>query len=359
MDSRNASFPVARLVDLGRQSVSENLLTAYFDVHGISTRLTTDSEIVIRAISGLLEAFVAQETSAPDIDFFLFTVNELKEDMVPVPGDASMLYDWNIVKVYNNGSDRYLTVDQKARVAADIKENVAAGFVGKDYLDSDWIVSHYVFYPLWAQMLKERGLFPLHAAGLVRNGRSILLPGRSGSGKSTLSLQLVQDGFGLLSDDTVFLRSNGDKIDAFSFPEEININEQTIELIPELSNVKNFTKNELRQKSSFQIDELHPDSFVDSAVPGLILFPKIADSDKTCVEPMSRTEALTLAMRYAFFFLDPSTTAKHFEILSMLVKQAPCYHLLTGSDRNNMLQVINGLFEDPGSAHNLSDRELG
>lgn len=357
MDSRNVSFPIARLVELGRQSASENLSTAYFDVHGISTRLTTDSERVSHAVSGLLEAFVAHETSAPDIDFFLFTVNKLKEDMAPVPDDASMLYDWNIVKVYNNGSGRYLTVDQKARVAADIKENVAAGFVEKDYLDSDWVVSHFVFYPLWAQMMKESGLFPLHAAGLVRNGRSILLPGRSGSGKSTLSIQLVKDGYQLLSDDTVFLKDAGGKVEAMSFPEEINVNEQTIELIPELGNVKNFTRNELRKKTSFQIEELYPGSFVDSSIPSLLLLPQIADSEKSSVQPISRSEALTLTMRYGFFFLDPSTTAKHFEILSLLVKQAPCYHLFTGSDREDLLQVINGLFEDSGSAHNTSDRE--
>lgn len=357
MDTGHASIPVARLVELGRQSVSENLSAAYFNVHGISTRLTTDSETVSRAVTGLLEAFVTQEITAPDIDFFLFTVNGLEEEMAPVPTDVSMLYDWNIIKVYNNVSGRFMTVDKKARVNADLKQTIAAGFIEKDYLDSDWVISHFVFYPLWAQMMKERGLFPLHAAGLVKSGCCILLPGRSGSGKSTLSLQLVKDGYRLLSDDAVFLKDGGERVEAMSFPEEINVSEHTMELIPELENVKNFTRNELRKKNSFQIEELYPGSFVDSSMPSLLLFPQIADSEKTKVQPISSSEALTLTMRYAFFFLDPSTTAKHFEILSMLVKQARCYRLFTGSNREDLLQVINGLFEDSSSAHNMSDGE--
>lgn len=344
MALNSQSSTVTGLVKLGRQSVSGKLSVTYFDVHGVSTRLVTDSEAVSRAVSGLLKAFAGSETKEPDIDFNLFTVDALKPEMAAVPQEANILYDWDMVKVYHHGADRHLTVDVKARVTADVEECRAVGFVEKDYLDSDWLISHLIFYPLWGQLLKESGLYPLHAAGLVKDDHAVLLPGRSGSGKSTLSLHLVNIGYRLLSDDTVFLKELDGKVMAMSFPEEINVNEQTVELFPELSRVKNFTVNELRQKSSFPIEELYPDSMVDSSVPVLLVFPQITDAEKTTVYPMSRTEALTLGMRYGFFFLDPSTTGKQFELLSLLAKQVRCYRLHSGRNQDELKQAIDSLF---------------
>ena len=47
----------------------------------------------------------------------------------------------------------------------------------------------------------------LHAGGVVRNGAAALLVGPSGAGKSTLVVRMVNDGFGLLSDDEVWLHA--------------------------------------------------------------------------------------------------------------------------------------------------------
>lgn len=357
MTSKAHSSAVTGLVELGLKTVSGELQASAFDVHGVKTRLVTDSTTVVRAVAGLLRAFAAKDTGEPDIEVHLFTVNALEDDMAPVAADASILYDWGMVKVYHAEVLRYLTVDSRARVTADVGQCRAAGFIENSYLDSEWLIAHLIFYPLWGQLLKERGLFPLHAAGLVKNGNAILIPGRSGSGKSTLSLQLVKAGYGLLSDDTVLLRQKGGKVEAMSFPEEINVSEQTVELFPELSRVKNFTVNKLRQKSSFSIEELYPDSIVDSSMPALLIFPQIAEVESTRVEPMSKTEALTLGMRYGFFFLDPSTTGRHFEILSLLAKQARCYRLHSGRDQENLKQVVDGLFTDTVAAAKSFDEE--
>jgi hypothetical protein len=49
------------------------------------------------------------------------------------------------------------------------------------------------------------GYYRLHSGGVVRNGVAALLIGPSGVGKSTLVVRLVSDGFGLLSDDEVWI----------------------------------------------------------------------------------------------------------------------------------------------------------
>lgn len=346
MTTNSHPSPVADLVRLGQQLSSGGTESATYSVHGVITRVTTNSGEVARAVAKLFKPFppaAGDAEAAPDINFHLFVVDRLTDELAPVTDSAALLYDWGMVRILCEGDNRYLRVDDRARVHADIRTKTAAGFSEAGLLTNDWLISNVFFYPLWGQLLKENGLFPLHAAGVAREGRGFLFLGKSGSGKSTLTLNLVRAGYGLLSDDTVFLRMAGDRVEALCFPEEINVSEQTMELIPELSRVQNFTVNELRQKSSFPIEELYPGCVVESTVPSVMVFPQIADAEATIVEPMSRMEALALSLRYGFLFMDQSTTGRHFEIMSQLARQADCYRLHAGRDQEELNRQLEKL----------------
>ena len=52
----------------------------------------------------------------------------------------------------------------------------------------------------------------LHASSVARDGRAVLISGPSGSGKSDLSLQLIDRGFLLVSDDRTIVRREGDRL---------------------------------------------------------------------------------------------------------------------------------------------------
>lgn len=335
MDIDSHPGAVGEAIELGKQLGGE-LLTSACNLHGVKTRLSTNSQSVAAAMRDFLSAFPESVDASPDIEIFLFTMEDLTDAMAPVPPAAEMLYDWGMVKILHADGYRYEKVDRRARVIADVNNSIAAGFASEELLQSDWLITNLFFYPLWAQLMKVNGLFPLHAAGLVKDGRAGLLLGKSGSGKSTLSINLVKRGYGLLSDDTVFLRERDGFIESMSFPEEINVTEKTIEMIPELAEVDAFTANPFRDKSSFPIEELYPGCIVDAAVPSVLIFPELADSSDTVIEPISGSEAMTLSMRYGFFFMDPSTTGRHFEILSLLANQARCYRMLSGSDQEQL-----------------------
>lgn len=51
----------------------------------------------------------------------------------------------------------------------------------------------------------NRGVLPIHAAGIAREGRALLLLGDSGSGKTTTALALAERGWNLVGDDRCFL----------------------------------------------------------------------------------------------------------------------------------------------------------
>jgi hypothetical protein len=64
----------------------------------------------------------------------------------------------------------------------------------------------------------RRGLL-VHAAGLVADGRALILPGVSGAGKSTLAQQfLARRGSSLLSDDRIIVREMEGRYVAFGTP---------------------------------------------------------------------------------------------------------------------------------------------
>lgn len=345
MKPKNYPGAVGEYIELG-SSFSDSLLTSTCNLHGVITRVSTNSRSVADALDHFLKAFPAASDATPDVEMFLFTTERLDDALAPVPAAATMLYDWGMVKILRDGDYRFEKVDRRARVIADIANGIAAGFAEESLLQTDWLVTNLFFYPLWAQLMKSQGLFPLHAAGLVRDGRAALLLGKSGSGKSTLSIHLVKAGHGLLSDDTVFLRELDGTVESLSFPEEINVTEKTIAMIPELADVENFTDNPFRDKSSFAIEELYPGCIVDAAVPSVLIFPEVTGSTDTVIEPMTGSEALTLSMRYGFFFMDPATTARHFEVLAALVKQVACFRLYSGSDQVQLDEKVGALLRE-------------
>jgi hypothetical protein len=61
-----------------------------------------------------------------------------------------------------------------------------------------------------AAILHQRGVIPLHAGAVERNGHCVAFLGNSGAGKSTLAALLAGRGYRLVSDDVLVARPAGD-----------------------------------------------------------------------------------------------------------------------------------------------------
>lgn len=81
----------------------------------------------------------------------------------------------------------------------------------------------------------QRDRIPFHAAGVVREGRAVLLAGPSGAGKSTLALALLRRGTGwhLLSEDCVYLETRRRRI--WGWPGFLHIAPDTRRFFPDLA----------------------------------------------------------------------------------------------------------------------------
>jgi hypothetical protein len=179
--------------------------------------------------------------------------------------------------------------------------------------------------------LKRFERFPLHAAGLALNGRGILIPGASGAGKSTTSVTLVRAGFDFLSDDTVFLTRDEGGIWVAGFPDEIDVTDNTVAMIPELGYLAGAALLPGRDKHSFRVEEVFKVTPLAGCRPEILLAPQVVAGSGTEVEPLNPSEAL-MALLPNVLLTDPAASQSHLDMLAELVQSMRCLRLLVGSD---------------------------
>ena len=87
----------------------------------------------------------------------------------------------------------------------------------------------------YAKVVLGRGHVLLHAAGVSRDGRAVVLAGLPGAGKSSAALHLVDAGFRFLSNDRVLARPDSGRVDVLGYPKQPRVNPGTLLGHPRLS----------------------------------------------------------------------------------------------------------------------------
>lgn len=317
---------------------------ATYEMHGLVTKVYADDHLLALAIQDFLRPFRGNPDAPADIEFYLLTKEPgFEHEAGGQAGSSELLYDWNVLRYVREGQLRYQEVPGAGWIVADPDAGLAVAFVDNDMAACSWSVAHVIFFPLWAQMLKTRGIFPIHAAGLERHGKGILFPGKSGCGKSTLSLQLLRHGYRLLGDDTVFVRRSGGGAEMLFFPEEVDVCSETVDLYPQLALARNLTEDRWQPKARVNLNEVGPDLVIESSFTDLLVFPVIAQDGKTRFERVGSTEALAELILYAFLFMDPQTSKENFALLAALVQTAKCYRLHMGRDGAELAGAVDDI----------------
>lgn len=314
--------------------------TATYDFHGHVTRVYADDHLLALAIQDFLRPFRGAPGDTADIEFYLLTRGPDDELLLDGKGGGNLLYDWQVLKYVSNGSLRYQEVPGAGSIVADMDEGIAVAFIDSEIAACSWSVAHVIFFPMWAQLLKTRGIFPVHAAGLVRDGRGILFPGKSNCGKSTLALKLLQRGCKLLGDDTVFLRDREGEVEMLFFPEEVDVCSDTVDLYPQLALARNLTEDRWQPKERVNLKDIGSDSVVECEATRILVFPVIAADGVTRHERVEPADALGELILYAFFFMDPLTTRENFALLASLVRNVSCHRLHMGLDGDSLARAI-------------------
>jgi hypothetical protein len=205
-----------------------------------------------------------------------------------------------------------------------------------------WLLSHPIVTLPLLEILKRRGLYGLHAAGLSREGRGLLLVGASGSGKTTLAITLTRVGYDFLGDDMLFLSTENKSLQVRAFPDEVDITEHTARLFSELRPMLGKHRQPGWPKWSFRAEAMYDVELVRVCKPAAVVFPRIAKAETSKLELMGGEEAL-LEMVPNVLLTEAHSCQAHLAALARLATETPCYRLWTGPDFESLPTLLGSI----------------
>jgi hypothetical protein len=313
--------------------------TRHYGIHGVSVSVRAEPRLLC-ALDRRLRTFAQHADEHPaqlSFDYAAAAQSAAPETARPIydPEDGTAVYD-----------DRTDTLSMRLgkHIHATCAPEAGRTQINVEALTSRnrWLVSHAVLTLPLLEMLKRRGLFGIHASGVARDGRAVILAGASGSGKSTLSLILADAGFDFLSDDMLFLKAAHDGLRVLAFPDEIDVTEDTAMLLPGLRSLLDEPRLPGWPKWSFRLEDRFATSIAWSCRPAALVVPRIAEVDRSRLEPMRPDQAL-LELVPNVLLTSPEASQAHLAVLARLTAETPCYRLLLTRDVNALPGLLGEL----------------
>jgi hypothetical protein len=263
------------------------------------------------------------------------------------PDDARVVYESQMGKVrYSDRTDR-LFIESVWPIQAECDPRSGettisiVGPVGEHL----WALSHPMLTIPLIEVLKRRGRFSAHAAGVALGGKGLLIPGSSGSGKSTLALALARAGLGFMGDDMLFLSNADEELRAQAFPEPVDLTDDSVRLFPELVDLLQVEKQGGWPKHRLRAEERFGAEIVRECRPTALVFPRVAHRLQSTLLPMDRGEALHEIIPN-ILLTESVSSQSHLDALALLVSSCACYRLETGTDFDDLALRLRGLLEN-------------
>ena len=306
--------------------------TEHFAFHGLSIAVSADDPAVTTCLQSCLRHFPGDGAEPPDITFEFSSVPDVESHCVAKPeGHARHVYDPLEGEVLCLGDLLFVNYGDRGRMLCNPRDGRVTVSILDSEVDNAWFVSHPMFMIAFMEVLKHRGLFSLHAAGLCVDGQGILLPGTRGAGKSTLAIALVRAGFSFLGDDTLFLAHRPDGLDALAFPDVIDLTSDTAAMFPELQHLLAQPKDDTRPKHQIRAEDVSPTSFLVSCKPTALVFPSVSGRAMSTITPLDKDEALH-ELAPNVLLTDSQASQRHLDALAELVRGTQTFRLETGRD---------------------------
>lgn len=314
-----------------------------YDLHGVRIGVAARGEAE-RAAAGVharLAGLPWDVSTSPDL---LFEIHAGDTHAFERPAAARPVYDPPVGEVvYDDGTGLlYIGYGPRLSVLCEPGRGRARASAAPMTEEDLWSLSHPLFTLPLVELLKHRGLYGLHAGGVCRDGRALLLPGTSGSGKSTLTLALARAGFGFLGDDTLFLARRLEGLKVLAFPDEFDLTDQTVAFFPELAPLLDASRPPGWRKRQLRAERVYRakgSEVVWECEPALLVFPRVAGVPRSELTPMPKDEAL-LELAPNVLLTEPGSSQAHFDALAELVERSECWRLETGTDLDEAVRKL-------------------
>jgi hypothetical protein len=320
----------------------------HFQLHGLGIRVVSDNPAVGQMLHRTLRYKGASAVSSGTTDLTLdFSTTRAH---VPIPESARLLgqSDRGGISVWKTPSRMFLCRGD-ATVVLHVETGTAEATLTPSVLSAhDHHRRDPLFYLITSSLvilLRYGGWYALHTAALALDGRGLLLVAQSDSGKSTATLNLVRQGWHYLSDDTVLLHAEDDRVQAYTFRRRFCLDPDATAYFPALDGHDWPPSLSDAEKWQVDVDRLYPGRFAPVCTPRVLVLPVIVDSPESHVEPVDAKVALAQLVDQGALFLTPSpdVARRHLDVLAQLVNQSRAYQLRAGRDLLRTSRTIHTL----------------
>jgi hypothetical protein len=175
----------------------------------------------------------------------------------------------------------------------------------------------------------SRGGLVFHAAAVVRDGRTMLLPGQTGAGKTTLTSWLLSKGLRYQSDELAFIASGS--LAVSGLPRPLNVKRQATGILETELGVDTLVPDVMRTPAASLVPVrlLSPEGPAGPAELGEIVFPR---HDARATFGLTRLSPAQAGLRLMGCLINARNLDMHgFPEVTRLVRERPAYDLSYGS----------------------------
>jgi hypothetical protein len=317
--------------------------TARYDFHGVGIDIVDRTGACATAIDRRLSAFASPNRQHPELCFeYVWGPASARHSARRPAASGRPVYDTDLGEVLYYAHDDVLwaTTHDGARVRCDCSAGAVSIVLGsRTRSNAGWLGSRpFLTLPL-VELMKRRGLFCVHAAGLVAGKRAVVIAGPSGSGKTTLTIALVRAGFGFLSDDMIFVRRQESGVELLSFPDELDVTRATARLFPELRGLGDRPVEPGWSKHRVRVEEVFDVELVHEAPPGLLIVPGREPGRASELSALDPDQAL-VELAPNVLLTEPAAARRHIDALAELVRASECYRLRVGDELEAIPQLL-------------------
>lgn len=197
---------------------------------------------------------------------------------------------------------------------------------------------------LWAS---DRGLQPVHAALVARDGRGVLIAGRSGAGKSTVALACLEAGYTYLGDDWAAIETSGASAIGYGLYGSAFLEAEHARRFARVH--AGFVRPSERDAKSFVLlSRSFPERLGTSARVVALALPRLVDVGPSSFRPASKKEALLAMVPSSILTMQPRGGREGVGRLAGLVRDLPAYCLDVGRSIEGIAPCIEALLAAAG-----------
>lgn len=308
-------------------------ISQLYSIDNLYVRVKCEDKWITDRIPNLLKAlgFIKGRNGSANTQVSVeFTSYNSKKSF---PIQSSCLSSVGPLNLLQDNGYLYVT-DSKSHVGVDLRTNSGFAILHDSFWQKPLYFKASLFIAGFILLFWQYDFHELHAAGLAKEGKGLLLVGSCSSGKSTLALSLVRQGWHYLSDDMLILRHTYLGVEALSLRRYFKINHALTNRYPELTHLLNKPLDSYEDEKCIYIDEAYANQFTQGCMPRVIIFPRINHKEISQIEPIKQSEALMNLFQSNFYqmYFDHQILRGRLEIMKELLYQTDCYQMSVGLD---------------------------